>query len=718
MSKLIDWFFGNKVTRLDLKSESGNNSRILTPKAPTLEINGSLLARFSRKSELVYACVEKKAQAAVDPELVVERKNKDGEYETVAGHPALMLMTKPNPDDDNESFLRAWIASENIAGTFYAEKVRSRAGKLVGLYPLIPTHVFPQYIETSAGSILDHYIYVVNGREVRFKPEELLIRRRHGLNSIYAGMAPLAVALGSVDAEIASTEYVRAFFNNGGAPSGILNIKGRKLSEEEMNAYAQRWMSKYSRNGSQRGGPAVLDGSEVEYTSIGATLDDLNSDSLTSINESRICMAFGVPPILIGSYVGLLHVNQRASVREAQEDFWMNTMSPELKSIRKFLDRSVLTEFEDPSSVLKGEIRFNWNMSKVDALQEDLNEIHKRASDGYKAGLLTLNEARADIGLRAVEDDRGDEFYKAPPQIGISSGDTDQKTAFPAIEVKKPEPLQLPEPALNPDDAEKKTEKSDEYARQPTELELLINFKSLESDQAKESTRLSRVLMGLRNTLIASSVDLYGEMEGDSIASLSLTPPVEIYSRIRKLLVTAFRQGQFQVIEELRRQGADFDDVITDAVVDTFATLDVLVDMAVSTVVNEVQSRVIDRVVSLTLTGASKEEIGSQLQDDLLGESTTWVDEYAGATVNSTIQTGRDLEMEELSDQIGAYIYSGILDKNICTNCRRWDGEMSETREDLPHTPNPKCKGRHRCRCFVIAVHDTDDFVAEENEVR
>src|SRR5690606_30076770 len=132
----------------------------------------------------------------------------------------------------------------------------------------------------------------------------------------------------------------------------------------------------------------VLDSSIVTYQPVGqADLTKLNSESLTSIDESRICMAFGVPPILIGAFVGLVHVNQRASVREAQEDFWMNTMSPELKNIRKFLDRTILPYFEDVEAIRRGDIRFNWDMSQVKALQEDVDKIHARAANGYKAGI-------------------------------------------------------------------------------------------------------------------------------------------------------------------------------------------------------------------------------------------------------------------------------------------------------------------------------------------
>jgi len=711
MSRIKDWFFGTPI-ELKLKAKfDDSQSKVMMPKAPPLDYTGGSLQIHAKKSELVYSCIDKKAQAATDPFLIVERRNADGDYEADIGHPAAALFHFPNPFEGGDSFLRAWIAAENIVGMFAAEIVKSNLGLPVQLYPLIPTNLVPQYRNNGSGEYLDHYIYTINGRSVRFQPEELMIRRRESLGSMLSGATPLSVALGSVDADIASNEYIRAFYNNGGAPSGVLNITGRQMSPDDIKRYREEWHGQYSRYGKNRGGIAIMDGSVMNYQPIGqADLTKLNSESLTSIDESRICMAFGVPPILIGAFVGLVHVNQRASVREAQEDFWMNTMSPELKSIRKFLDRTILPYFEDIDAIKRDEVRFNWDMSQVKALQEDIDKIHNRAAVGYKSGIYRLNEARSAVGLDAVEGDEGESFYKAPPTFGTNDA---EKKLLVQIADPDAQPIKglLPEP-------EKKTSEL-VLSREPNEIEQMIDLKKIDEDQQTESERLYSILLALRNALIAAAVDAYQSIADEDISQLIIAPPIDIYNKIKKILRTAFINGQLQVISEFVAQGAEFEDIAASAI-GTAAEehIERITDLTVSDAVNEVRSRAINQIITFGILGISAVEIITMLKDELESQSDAWVRLDASSSVNASTQRGRDHEQEARKELGQIYIYSGILDKRICVPCKRWDGQASADRSLLPYTPNPKCKGRKNCRCVVITVYAGDTFIPTENEVR
>src|SRR5262249_30634298 len=101
------------------------------------------LVSWYRRHELVYACVQKIAQAAMDPELVVERRNAMGGYERVAGHPLLRLLNRPNEESDGAQFVSDWLVSEQVAGVFYAEIVRNRTQSPVRLYAINPLKLFP-----------------------------------------------------------------------------------------------------------------------------------------------------------------------------------------------------------------------------------------------------------------------------------------------------------------------------------------------------------------------------------------------------------------------------------------------------------------------------------------------------------------------------------------------------------------------------------------------
>ena len=60
-------------------------------------------------NELVYACLKVKADAALDPRLIVQQRKRNKEWVEVEGHPLRQLITQPNP----RSQAASTIACEN-----------------------------------------------------------------------------------------------------------------------------------------------------------------------------------------------------------------------------------------------------------------------------------------------------------------------------------------------------------------------------------------------------------------------------------------------------------------------------------------------------------------------------------------------------------------------------------------------------------------------------
>ncbi len=360
-------------------------------------VSAAQLLSWYRRHELVYACVQKIAQAAIDPELILERRNNKGEYVRVEGHPLLRLLNRPNEDSDGAQFISDWLVSEQVAGVFYAEIVRNRAGMPTQLYPVNPTKLFP--VPDATGHIIA-YRWKDAGNETTMAARDILASRLSSPFDAFNGLSPLAVALGAVDADAAQTDYLRAFFNNDGTPSGILKISGRNLSRERADEIRQRWMEQYTRNGKYRNAPAVLD-ENADYQRIGANLHEIEANTIRAVLEARICSVFGVPPLLVGAYVGLLYVNQRAAATQAQSEFWANKLSPTFKRLRNFLTWHLLTEFESEADIISGRLRLRWDMSNVVALREDEQQRQTRIRENYRAGLITLDEARGQLGVGA-----------------------------------------------------------------------------------------------------------------------------------------------------------------------------------------------------------------------------------------------------------------------------------------------------------------------------
>jgi HK97 family phage portal protein len=364
-------------------------------------------------NEMVFACLKILAQAASDPRLIVQRKiaRRDGsgktEYEEVPNHPLRRLIARPNKHMTEGDLMRACVISWNTTRPrrFFAEKEFQR-GLLVGLWPLNPSRMAPRYSEDATRRLIGYRWSDGTGRYVDYTLDELIIREAPE----WYDPAPGAAALGSILSDQAQTDYIWSFFENGGMPSIFVKDKERQLRQEQRDEFRARWRATY---GNRRGGQhdvGVLDSSQ-EVQKVGSGLDELDSETLRDVMESRICMVFGVPSLIIYANSGLKRATY-SNLKEAWSSFWDYTMSPALKEWREFWTLALLPEFEDELAITSGKVRLWWDMSGVSALQDDVDALETRAANSYTKGIRMKNEARAMLGLAPV--DGGDTFYVKP----------------------------------------------------------------------------------------------------------------------------------------------------------------------------------------------------------------------------------------------------------------------------------------------------------------
>lgn len=377
------------------------------PAYPDTDI-GSLQNAYAR-NEIVYAAIDRKASAAVDPRLLVEQRKNGQEWDEVEGHPFRRLHMRPNEYMDESDFMRCYITALDYAGIFYAEIVRGSNQLPTELHPLNPSKVsaIPGGGPKSVNGVSE-YEYKDGNTKIRIPARDVLVKRKYNPNSKYYGLAPLAVCLGSVDADSAQTDYVRAFFNNAGVPSGLITVKGRTLSQAESENIRSQFRAKYGRAWGNQHDVAVMD-ENATYQKIGASLNELQSQQIRSFTESRVTMVFQVPPLIIYAYVGLMRATY-SNLKEAWAGFWDATLTPMFREYRTWLTWSLLKEFVSEDLIYGERIRLNWDMSQVAWLQDDVDAMQARARENFKAGGITLNEFRAAIG--ADPDPAGDYYVR------------------------------------------------------------------------------------------------------------------------------------------------------------------------------------------------------------------------------------------------------------------------------------------------------------------
>jgi len=347
------------------------------------------------RNEVVYACINEIARSAAEPRLVVENDAGD----ELDNHPLQELLDKPNTTDSPFEMWELTLIYLNIMGKAYWWKQRSRAGAPVALW-----HLRPDRVTAIPGSMgVDAYEYRI-GSEVYTLPAFDVVRfhYRHPLYPHEEGLSPLAVGARAIDTDNALTAFGKSFFDNSAVPFGVFKSK-QILSQERVAEIRQRLREQY--HGEDGWHNVMILDENADYQQMGLSQREMGFDNLRMLSETRICMLFQVPPILIGAQAGLNKATY-ANYQEARRSFWSETLSPLYKRLQDAVQSQLVTDFGDRLNVY-------WDFSAVNALQENRNEQWARAQLGVQGGFVTINEARAEIGLEPI--DGGDELKKPQP---------------------------------------------------------------------------------------------------------------------------------------------------------------------------------------------------------------------------------------------------------------------------------------------------------------
>lgn len=692
-----------------------------------------------RSHELVFACINKIADVMNDAEIVVEERNAKGEWQKKDSHLLSSMFSRPNDSQTGRDLRRLMIQSEQTTGRVCIVLERSKAGIPIGMTVLNPIRVVEKY--TRDRTAIDHYEYLAsNGSRIVVKKEDMLIRRRADLLDQFRGFAPAEAALRSINSDLGFSDYVNAFFESDGTPSGILRILNQTVPDDKREALQAQWRRRYSRGGSNQKGLAVLD-QNAEYQKIGSNLDELASDSLSGRFESRICSVFGVPPNLVGAYVGLLHVTANATAKSELQNFWLNKISGELAGLREWLTWFLLPEFEDIEAIRNGRIRVGFDVSHVVFLQENVEAIHERSRKNLLAGGWTLNEFREATGQ--PPDPNGD-YYLQPVNLLASSPDDRAAAAtqggYARIEAGKEgkETTDTSEKNGKAETNEKKKRINNEsgldlgykaslsddgelvLSREPRGVEAVISLKKIVGDLESDRDAVLKVLASARLSLIDQAARLLDSLTPETAHTLTLVPDERMRKKIRKILENAFKAGREQVKDEMNAQrlhgeqetaekalrkadGDDDEGEGGESFAEALKRLDELTDGLVSRLINETTTRAVNQYLQLKLLLDYTVE---KLKDDLTGQSEKFLSQLAESTVNAAMSKGRDVEIEKNveSGEVSYVMYSAILDRATCGPCSDADGEEASDPSDLPAAPNPDCEGGSNCRCVHIAV--------------
>jgi HK97 family phage portal protein/2'-5' RNA ligase len=353
--------------------------------------NDTTLARAYNLSIWAYRCIEVFASSLAGVDRVAHKA--DGElYELDHWLSQLVGIAA------NNTFAR-WAADRRVFGTAYGMLEQQPHGgyQLVRINPQLITP-----LPAERGQGIAAFSWRVNGVEVaRLTPQDLLYMPMFNPEDDFSNRArfggiasPLARALSAVEADEVQWAYVLSFFVNDAMPAFVLETEQPVMAREQI-AELQLGFERDFKGIENKHKPFVAH-SGLGIKELGSPMKDLIIPELQEVTVRRIAAAIGVPLTLA---MGTDAANF-ATMKEQHTTFYTVSVLPELNAILSDLNSQLL-----PRLRVERGARVEADRGSIEVLQEDRVEITSRTTAEWQAGLLTLAEARARLGLQPLDRD-------------------------------------------------------------------------------------------------------------------------------------------------------------------------------------------------------------------------------------------------------------------------------------------------------------------------
>lgn len=198
--------------------------------------------------------------------------------------------------------------------------------------------------------------------------------------------------------------------------------------------------------------------------------------------------------------------------------------------------------------------------------------------------------------------------------------------------------------------------------------------------------------------------DLAEKLEANPKADIDLLYRRELETKLTRLYESAREQGKGDYFDELKKIGYSKKSLAT-VPKSTRNNIEKWIDRLYLKIVNTVE----DSIARVSDSFITKK---GGMKDYILGIQTGFKTEKRQLITNTQAgyTDGRGDAIEATKDDVSEYMYSGILDRNICNNCAPLDGvtlTLQEARDaglNITSPVNPDCLGRDQCRCQLIPV--------------
>lgn len=361
-------------------------------------------------------------------ELLAHKTPADPDASVEAPQDLVNLFERPNEQQDYTELIELAVIDLLLAGEFIWYKFESNAfGKPQQIFRLSPAAV--QVVP--GATTPEAYIYTApgGGRPQEIDPADIVHVKRPNPHDPWRGLGVIAGGPRAYDLELALTEQMANYYEQGTKLSGVLESE-RSIPPTVFDKIKKQFSNLYS--GARNAYKVAMLERGLRFRSISATAQEAQFVEVSKWSRDRISTAFRVPGPLLGDMAGA----DRQAVREAQRIFDNKTMRPFLNRMQSMISKGLTQAWG---------VDFVIDYEYIMPIEDRFDLADRLATlPGVR-----VREVRAQVELEPLGDERDDIVLNLPGLDRAAGGHPDQpigtepgRTANPANTVPFPAPGQ------------------------------------------------------------------------------------------------------------------------------------------------------------------------------------------------------------------------------------------------------------------------------------
>ncbi len=352
--------------------------------------------RRALQSSAVYAAVRVLAETVASLPLHVYERTPGGKSRAV-DHPIYNLLhNTPNPEITPFTFFETTQAHVTLWGNAYMEIQRTRSGRPVALWPLLPDRTRPDYSTATKRYLTQLWGGNGLGETIILPAEDVLHVPGLGFDG-RIGYSPIALQRRNIGASLATDDFTARYFGNGSRPGGVLEHPN-KLDKAGRENLRESWERSQGGLANSHRVAILEEGMKWNQTSI--PNDDAQFLETRKFQVSEIARMFRVPPHLIGD----LERSTNNNIEQQSLEFVIYSLRPWLVRWEQALSRSLLTAADRPTFFVE---------FLVDGLlRGDLQTRYAAYAVGRQWGWLSADDVRGIENMNPLPNGDGAEYLK------------------------------------------------------------------------------------------------------------------------------------------------------------------------------------------------------------------------------------------------------------------------------------------------------------------